>query len=186
MNHLKNNKKIILILAICILILIIFLTVQFNGNAIKDNQGDLNNTLQNEPDTLEDELISKYGTNFYDHLDVQYYDDKAEIKTYDGAVTVSLTWMNEGNATYVKEPEFGELDIFTYKYNMISASYSNVKIRDVDEYINQIKEMGFNQVIIDNKNKKNDYYNYSSKNGEGVIFTLNYENGCMYFEVCNE
>lgn len=136
------------------------------------------NTSSKGTDYLEFGTIS----DFYDGTDIEYKDDKIYMETYDGERVISASWMNEGYAQYIKEPAFGVLDKFILERTSASARFNEVEMKNVTNYINELSGLGFNEVLKDEKNKKNDYYIYSAKKVDRTV-TLNYENGVLLITV---
>lgn len=202
-----NKKKKIIILAVLVVIIMIvsiFLNIKNKNRSEISNNGekDFEDNEQliysfddmldlEENGVMDDRAVSDSGmpdfgilSDYYDGVDVEYYEDKMRIETNDGYMTISKSWMDEGYAKYIKEPEFGILDKFYLKAYSITADYKDVKMKEVTKYIEQLSELGFNNVILNNKQEK--LYCYSAENGEGIVVTLNYENESLILEVYNK
>lgn len=197
--NVNKKKKRIIIFGLLVLIILIFLIIKvFNGQNIDEEKlDDVNEYVYKFGETLNLETangIEEYeapdtGTDSfgnlegYDESDVVYDEDKMIIQTFDGNQIISSSWIDEGKANLISPPEFGELEKFILYGTSITAKYTNVKIKDLDRYINQLAGMGFNEVSLDNKNKKKDYYYYTAGKGEDSSVSLDYSDGVLYINV---
>ena len=198
----NNLKKMIILGAIALFILVVISTLMSNmnrnqkkneiNNEIEDsNVYDFNETIDLDTENVRKEYDPEIGTDYpnlgtisdyYDHTDVFYEEDKVYIQSHDGYQVVSSEWMNEGYANEINEPEFGELEKFILSSPSITASFTGVKMRDTIDYINELSGLGFNEVVKNNRNNGADYYIYSAKNGD-ITVTLNYEKGKLVIMV---
>ena len=198
-----KKKKIIVLMFVFLLLIILLISLIIGINNDKGNQNVLeeNNTEKYVYDFGEildlesDRGFEEYATNgtdypslgiisdFYEGVEVTYHDDKITMQTYEGMITVSASWMDEGKAKYIKQPEFGALQKFVLKKYSIAAIYADTTMKETITYINELAGLGYNNVVLDEKNKKDDYYYYSAKNKDGITVTLNYEKDMLYIEV---
>lgn len=200
-----NQKKLRIIIIACILLLIILIissvinnsSTNKESNNIVENSDDnkstysFNQTIDLDSESTEKEFDSEIGTDYinygtisdyYDNTDVHYEDDKLYIQTQNGNNIISSEWSNEGYGAYINEPQFGEIKKFVLTSPNISVSYTNVKMKDVISYINELSGLGFNEVVKNEKNNSSDYYIYSAKKGD-ITVTLNYEKGELEISV---
>ena len=129
---------------------------------------------------------SSFGVidDFYDDADIQYYDDKMQMQTYNGNKIISLSWMNEGNALFVEEPQFGSLEKFILTNGKgVSAVYKDVKLKDYKNYIKSLKDAGFNETINDKVKKNTNSYYCTVKNSNNVRVVVNFIDGKVYMEI---
>ena len=199
-----NRKKMKIIVILCALLLLLsvsILTILDNflhnrkNNNVKDNEvymgGDSSYSFNQTIDLDNEELDTIYepelgtenpeiGTisNYYDKSNIENHDGKLYLPSYDGEDIIATSWINEGFATYIEEPQFGDIEKFILSDESISASFINVKMRDAISYINRNAGLGFTNVKLNDRNDKYDYYNYSATKDD-VTFTLNYEKGRM-------
>lgn len=188
---------ILLFAYIVISVLISTLSGQKDGTTNSDltdrYTSDFSSTLDLEETVLVDELESKLYTDRpdfgdinddYSDADFRYEGNRIVMETQTGNVTIGLEWMNEGLATKIKEPDFGNIKkFFINADDSIKVTYENVKMSDVDGYIKELNNLGFNQVIKD-KNNENIYY-YTADNKEGFTVNLNYRKGILIIGVFN-
>lgn len=118
-------------------------------------------------------------SEFYDDVDIEQVGDTIVMEVPSGGyMTIALYWMDDGLAQKIKEPEFGSIEkFFLNPDGSITANYFDVTLKDMKKYMNELSALGFNDIVLDNQNKKKDFYYYSAKNKDGVRVTLNYENG---------
>lgn len=201
----KKLRKIILLLASLLFIILVISTLTSNMNNKKNNDATFienksnEETVYNFNETVDLDKVeakmdddSEIGTDYpmfgtvgdyYDNADVHYDNDRLYIQSYNGHESISSTWLNEGYAVYINEPQFGEMEKFILSpESSISATYSEVKMKDIISYINELSGLGFNQVILNKKNNGMDYYIYSAKKGD-ITVTLNYEKGKLVIMV---
>lgn len=193
-----RKKKIILLLFVLLILVVVIVSISSNDNdniekieKEKENAAltDLDKNYKYEfgetldlEDNQGSEEIASNGTDypsfgvlgdFYDGAEIRYEGDKMYIQSYDGYDVVSLSWLNESYAANVNEPSFGILQRCILRDTQFSALYTEVKMKDVENYIDELTELGFTEVLLDNKDKKQGYYLYSAKKGD-VTVTLNY------------
>lgn len=198
-----NKKKIIVLVFIVFLLIVLFTSIMklFVNNENDENTVSLSdeyvygfgNTLDLEEQSGFEEYVvtgtdyPSLGTeNEYFDIDSEIitYDDKMDMQTFKGYITVSASWMDEGMAKKIKEPEFGNIKKFILSTNdTISVRYDDVRLKDVEKYIDELTDAGFIKVILDNKNKKKDYYYYTAEKLDGSKVSLNYSNSEFYIEV---
>ena len=195
-----NAKKMrILFLLIAILLfIIVWVSVMINNKNDNSNINDKLDDIDNddyafhfsETLDLEAENVSKeadMGTDytslgtiseFYDGTDIKYKEDKIYMDSFEGTIIISASWMDESFAKNIKEPEFGNLEKFVLKPNSANARYSDVSMKNVTSYINELSGLGFSNVVKNEKDKKADKYIYSAKKDDLTV-TLNYEQGYL-------
>lgn len=199
----KKKKTIILIFIIIVFAIFLVLMKNLlkkennNGNNDSVNPADrytynLGETLDLEEDSGVEEIVEEsteypslgIRNDYFDtDIEMNYYEDKVTFQNYEGNITISSSWMDEGVAKKIKEPDFGNIEKFMLKNSSISARFSDVNMKQVITYINELSGMGFNNIKLDNKNKKNDTYYYVATNSEDISVVLNYESGYFYIEV---
>ncbi len=199
----KKLKRlfILLVILLVLIIAVVFITgnIGKNNNKSNNNNGDDENRyVYNFGDTLNleesrtEEETENLGTDFpelgvindfYDESNVEYGDDYITLETEEGRLKISSTWQEETVAQNIKEPTFGTLEKFVSKRRGVSIRYKDVTLKDTENYIKELKELGYINVEMDDKNKKNDYYNFSAKNANDVLVILNYESGILVIDV---
>lgn len=122
-------------------------------------------------------------SDYYENTDIVYHDYSLEVPSYEGNQTIAAEWIDEGFAKYVKEPEFGYVKKFILAPSSMSVTYTNVTMKDTVSYIKELKKLGFNNVIKDERDDKTEYYVYVSENDEGITATLNYKEGTLLIMV---
>lgn len=124
-------------------------------------------------------------SEFYDDVDIEQVDDTIVMEVPSGGyMTIALYWMDDGLAQKIKEPEFGNIEkFFLNPDGSITANYFDVTLKDMKKYMNELSALGFNDIVLDNQNKKKDFYYYSAKNKDDVRVTLNYEQGNFVISV---
>lgn len=193
-----RKKKIILLLMVLLLLLVIIVSISSNGeknitnnneeennvpiaDIDKNYQYDFNETLDLEANEGSEEIASN-GTDYpnfgilgeyYEGAEIRYEEDKMYIQSYDGYDVVSVSWLDESYAQHVNEPSFGVLQRCVLTRTQFSALYIEVTMKDVENYIKELEELGFTEVIMDKKDKKQGYYVYSAKKGD-ITATVNY------------
>ena len=121
---------------------------------------------------------------YYD-VDIEYVDDTIVMETPKGGyMTISLYWIDDGLAKRIKEPDFGNIEkFFLNPDESITANYSDVTLKNMENYMNELSALGFNDVVLNNQNKKKDFYYYSAKNKDDITVSLNYEKGNFVISV---
>lgn len=124
-------------------------------------------------------------SDFYDDIDIEQVDDTIVMEVPSGGyMTIALYWMDDGLAQKIKEPDFGNIQkFFLNPDDSITANYNDVTLKDMKKYMNELSALGFNDIVLDNQNKKKDFYYYSAKNKDDVKVTLNYEQGNFVISV---
>lgn len=149
---------------------------------------DLETTAGTEEQTMSMTGMPNFGvlSEFYDGIDREYVDETLVMETPSGRITIAVKWIDEGLAKEIKEPDFGSIKKFFLKADgSITARYTDVKMKDMTKYMNELSALGFNDVTLNNQNKKKDFYYYAAKNKDGKSINLNYENGEFSVSVFN-
>lgn len=144
--------------------------------------------LMDEPESIlyTDKPYFGVINDYYSDADIRYEGNTIVMETQLGYMTIALEWLNEGLATKVKEPDFGNVKKFFLNADgSISATYENAKMSEVTDYIKELNDLGFDQVTKDNKNKKTDTYYYAAKNKDGLAVNLSYRKGIFVIGVFN-
>lgn len=196
----KMKKIIIWCIVVFVITLVLFVSLFDNKDIVeKIVTNDSDNYIYNFGDTVNFEVekgveeLGEYATSYdpLGNLDVYsdedayvyYYDDKARIEGFKGNITVSASWMNEGKANKIHEPEFGILQKFVLENDTIMVNYIDVEMKDVEGYISDLAGLGFNNIILNNKNKKKSSYYYTASKSDGTAVNLNYKDGELYINV---
>ena len=198
-----KKKKAIILLVIGLILIVVILSVINNidnGNVDENDENLAEKYVYNFGNTLDlenDRGFEEYAVNGTDYPsfgitneyfdtenELYYYEDKVRMMTYDGYITISFSWMDEGVGQKVTEPDFGNLEKFILRNSSFSARYSEVGMKEMEEYINELAAKGFSNVELNNKNKKEDYYyraakEFKNSNDEEIRVTviLTYEQG---------
>lgn len=206
----KDKKKLICIMMGILIFIFVYIVISVLTSALKgkrnsslnddltesDNRYSYNfsNTLNLEESVSKDEPESMlytdrpyFGTvTDYDDAEIRYEGGTIVLETQLGYMTIALNWMEEGLATKVKEPDFGDIKKFFLNADgSINVTYENVKMEDVTGYIKELYDLGFDHVTNDKKNKKRDSYYYAAKNKDGIAINLSYEKGIFLMGVFN-
>lgn len=190
-------KKLKRIFIFAIIALIIVLTVPLIVNKVKENNSkepfkttdekqyvfDFGNILNLESEggpaeyKINDTENPSLGiiNDYYEDIPIEYVEpDVAVLSTFEGKVTVSSRWLDEGYANCIEQPSFGNLIKVVIKDAEFSARLSDVSINDVSDYIKVLEGQGYTNIIQDKKDKKADIYRYTVRNDDGLTVFLNY------------
>lgn len=197
MNPTKLKKLFWLFLLLIIIIVSIYVLISNLEHKERDSSDEIennNNYEYNFDETVDLDNIStgldnnsNFGTDspdygvldeFYDNTDYFFEDRDLYVQTYEGYEVISEEWKNEGFATLIKEPDFGVIRKFIKTPSQIEVRYNEVKMKNVVSYIKELKNLGFTDVIKDEKNNGGDYYIFSAKKEDRTV-TLNYEEGSL-------
>ena len=200
----RDRKKLIIIacaiLSIMFIYIVISTIVKRNGGSIFSNSNETTEVSDSDRDsydfsetlnletasTVDEETKSTtdqpdLGTfsEFYNDVDIEQVDDTIVMEDPTGGyMTIAPYWIDDGLAKKIKEPDFGNLKkFFLNPDGSIRANYGDVTLEDMKKYMNELSALGFKDIVLDNQNKKKDFYYYSVQNNEGVMVTLNYESG---------
>lgn len=141
--------------------------------------------LNEETKSITDKPDFGIFSELYYDVDIEYVDDTIVMETPKGGyMTISLYWIDDGLAKRIKEPDFGNIEkFFLNPDESITASYSDVTLKNMKNYMNELSALGFNDVVLNNQNKKKDFYYYSAKNKDDITVSLNYEKGNFVISV---
>lgn len=202
MNRTKIKRVFILLIVILVAILIIkIVNIALVKNETQDNMIEENDDRYSfdfgEPIDLDSQYgMENYiitgtseGTNFgyisetYDDFSIWQVDGNIVADTAHGYVTFSTSWLSDGLAQYMDEPQFGYLKRVVMHDRMATANYIDVTYDDAVRYGKIIKDKGYTNDAEEEKDKSTDYYRYIGRNEGDRYYSVTYDNGSMVLKI---